>query len=53
MSERHRPAAQDEPPPFLGTWGRVYAAVILYLIVLIVLFALFAHWFTPEIGGSR
>ncbi|MFN7997957.1 MAG: hypothetical protein U0Q18_30335 [Bryobacteraceae bacterium] len=25
----------DEPPPFLGTWQRVYAAVVLYLAVLI------------------
>ena len=24
-------AERDEPPPFLGTWGRVYALVILYL----------------------
>ena len=23
----------DEPPPFLGTWPRVYAAVIVYLAV--------------------
>ena len=28
----------DEPPPFLGTWKRVYIAVVLYLIVLITLF---------------
>ena len=32
----------DEPPPFLGTWGRVYAAVVAYLILLIALF----RWFT-------
>ncbi len=25
----------DEPPPFLGRWGRVYAAVLSYLLVLI------------------
>jgi hypothetical protein len=31
----------DEPPPILGTWPRVYAAVLLYLVVLIVLF----YWF--------
>ncbi len=28
-------AERDEPPPFLGTWGRVYAMVILYLGLLI------------------
>lgn len=32
----------DEPPPFLGTWKRVYIAVLLYLVALIVLF----YWFT-------
>ncbi|HWB82635.1 MAG TPA: hypothetical protein VG675_00750 [Bryobacteraceae bacterium] len=25
----------DEPPPFLGTWRRVYAAVIVYLCAVI------------------
>ena len=28
-------AERDEPPPFLGTWGRVYALVIIYLGLLI------------------
>jgi hypothetical protein len=28
-------AERDEPPPFLGTWGRIYALVILYLALLI------------------
>jgi hypothetical protein len=32
----------DEPPPFLGTWSRVYAFVVVYLVFLIVLF----YWFT-------
>jgi hypothetical protein len=36
------PHEHDEPPPFLGTWKRVYAAVLFYLFVLIVLFL----WFT-------
>jgi len=26
---------REEPPPFFGTWNRLYAAVILYLAVLI------------------
>lgn len=34
--------AQEEPPPFLGKWKRVYAAVLVYLFVLILLFL----WFT-------
>ena len=25
----------DEPPPFLGTWRRLYAAVVLYLALVI------------------
>ncbi|HLK47322.1 MAG TPA: hypothetical protein VKT49_04255 [Bryobacteraceae bacterium] len=25
----------DEPPPFLGTWRRVYWAVVIYLAVII------------------
>jgi len=36
-----------DPPPVLGSWGRVYAAVCLYLIVLILLFALYTRTFTP------
>jgi hypothetical protein len=31
------------PPPFLGTWGKVYAAVIVYLAALILLFYLFTR----------
>ncbi len=37
----------DDPPPFLGTWGRVYAAVIIYLAVLITCFYIFKIVFTP------
>ena len=32
----------DEPPPFLGTWKRVYAAILFFLFVVILLFL----WFT-------
>lgn len=31
----------DEPPPFLGSWRRIYTIVIVYLIALITLFWLF------------
>lgn len=27
----------DDPPPFLGTWGRVYLAVMIYLGIIIAL----------------
>jgi len=33
----------DEPPPFLGTWRRVYIFVVCYLAALIFLFYLFAR----------
>ena len=33
----------DEAPPFLGTWKRVYIAVLLYLALLILGFYLFAR----------
>ncbi len=32
----------EERPPFRGSWGRVYAALALYLVLLIALFT----WFT-------
>ncbi len=36
---------QIDPPPFLGTWPRVYAFVALYLVVLIsVLYAFTVHF---------
>lgn len=33
----------NEPPPFLGTWKRVYLAVVLYLAAVITLFYLFTR----------
>ena len=36
----------DEPPPFLGTWPRVYAAVLIYLAGLITLFYVFTRMFS-------
>lgn len=32
----------DEPPPILGTWPRLYSAILLFLVALIALF----YWFT-------
>jgi len=31
------PESKDGPPPFLGTWRRVYLSVVLYLAALILL----------------
>ena len=35
----------DEPPPFLGSWRRVYVAVIVYVAVLIAVFYAFTKAF--------
>ena len=35
----------EEPPPFLGSWRNVYAAIALYLVALIALFTLFTRSF--------
>ena len=35
MSERDGRQVSDEPPPFLGAWPRLYAAVLAYLALLI------------------
>jgi hypothetical protein len=33
----------DEPPPFLGTWRRIYVGVLIYLVVIVVAFYLFTR----------
>jgi len=33
----------DEPPPFLGTWRRVYVGILIYLVVIIAAFYLFTR----------
>ena len=37
----------DEPPPFLGRWPRVYALVLIWLVVLICLFYAFTRAWAP------
>ncbi len=37
-------ARSDEGPPFLGTWGRVYAAIGAWALVTMSLLALFSLW---------
>jgi hypothetical protein len=39
-----RPKVTDEPPPFLGTWPRLYAAVLGWLGLLVLLM----HFFTQR-----
>jgi len=35
--------AEDEPPPILGSWRRIYLIVIVYLAFLILVFYIFAR----------
>ena len=34
---------KEEPPPFLGSWRRVYLAIVIYLVTVIALFGLFTR----------
>jgi hypothetical protein len=36
----------DEPPPFGGSWGRLYAGVLLTLALLVVAFTLLTRHFS-------
>lgn len=40
-----RSHATEEPPPFGGSWAKLYAAVLVNLAVLVVLFYLFTRAF--------
>ena len=35
--------AADEKPPFLGTWGRVYTAILIYLALVVTASYLFTR----------
>ena len=37
----------DQPPPFLRTWPRVYLLVLVYIAALILAFYLFSAYFAP------
>jgi hypothetical protein len=39
----HLRQVPDEPPPFLGTWTRVYRAVLVYLVIVILGFYVFTR----------
>ncbi len=41
------PKVIDSPPPFLGSWKRVYILVVCYLAVLIAIFYVFARAYAP------
>ncbi len=40
-------ASDDEPPPLLGSWPRVYVAVLCYLALVIFAFWLFEKAVSP------
>lgn len=46
LSERPKEVI-DEPPPFLGTWPRVYVFVLCWLVLVILLFYTFTRMFAP------
>jgi hypothetical protein len=43
--ETNARATHEVPPPFGGSWGRLYAAVLLNLALLVALFHLFTRYF--------
>lgn len=47
LEHLERTEVADEPPPFLGRWSRVYAAVLSFVAALIVLFYFFTRAFRP------
>ena len=46
-SSREHLTQPEEPPPVLGTWRRLYALVIGWLFLLVVVFYLFARRYAP------
>jgi hypothetical protein len=47
MTDPRSHDTDDEPPPLLGTWRRLYTAVVIYLVLLITLFT----WFSASFRG--
>jgi hypothetical protein len=41
----HEQSEREEPPPFGGSWRRLYAVVLLTLVVLVTLFDIFTRYF--------
>jgi hypothetical protein len=41
----HTRDVPDDPPPFLGTWSRVYVAVLIYLACIIFVAYLFTRFY--------
>jgi hypothetical protein len=37
INREDRPPTQDDPPPFMGTWNKIYAAILVYTCALILI----------------
>lgn len=46
MDERPPRGADNEPPPFLGSWRNLYAGVIILLVVIIIGLYAFSRFFS-------
>ena len=44
MTDRDRADDDDGPVPVFGTWPRIYAAVLLNLLLMMALFLAFSRW---------
>jgi len=45
MIKPNRRDVPDEPPPFLGTWPRVYGLTLIYLVLIIAAMSIFTRAF--------
>jgi|GEM_PF-1115925 len=44
----HIPDSEEDNPPILGSWLRVYFVILLFHALLLLLFTLFTQSFSPE-----
>jgi hypothetical protein len=46
MTDSNKNDPQESPPPFLGTWDRLYKVILVIHFVLLVFFYLFFNYFS-------
>ncbi len=46
MTAPERPTEKEDPPPFGGSWRRIYAAVVVYTVILV----LALYWMTVSLN---
>jgi hypothetical protein len=49
----HTHDVPDEAPPILRTWRRVYFAILVYLVIVIIAFYLFTRAYQVYAGADR